>query len=338
MDSERHSRLLELLACPRCGAELAFRTDGAIDPRSGVFVCQGCQTGYRSSDDVPRFNEALEENRLTGVAETFGFEWKAHHEGEFESDTLFGRTRQEDWAMVTAGMRITDADVKGAVVLDAGCGSGRFCQLFAEHGAKTVVGIDIHDAVDEAARHCRSYENVHIVQANVFALPFKRGAFDLVWCNGVIHHTPDAIGAHRSLAAHVRPGGILYVWVYAARFNPFRLVKTALRGARLHRWPPRAVQALAAAMAYVSLGILALYQLIRSLPGLRPSSAWGRRTVRRRTIEELKLTWFDALSPEFDSRHTEEEAVGWFRDQGYSEIWALEEPKVGVRGVAPPLA
>jgi SAM-dependent methyltransferase len=286
------------------------------------------------TDGVPRLNEALQEHRLTNVARAFGFEWKAHHHGQFETDTLFGRTREQDWDMVMHAMRISAADVRGAIVLDAGCGSGRFCQLFAEHGAATVIGVDMNDAVAEAARHCRDYENVHIVQANIFALPFQPAVFDLIWCNGVIHHTPDAASAHCSLAKHVRPGGILYVWVYPDRFNPFRLVKTVLRRTGPHRWPPRALQLVASMLAYMSVPMLALYRAARVVPGLRPRTPWGVRSVRPRTLEELKLTWFDALSPEFDSRHTEDEVIEWFRREGFSGIAALEEPKVGVRGVA----
>ena len=269
------------------------------------------------------------------MARTFTFEWDAHHHGEWETDTLFGRTREQDWAMVTQAMGITEADVNGAVVLDAGCGSGRFCELFALHGAATVVGVDMNDSVDKAAHHCESFSNIHIVQANIFELPFKPGAFDLIWCNGVIHHTPDAAGACRALAKHVRPGGVLYVWVYAARFNPFRFLKSALRSFRPHRWPPRVMQALSTTLAYTSLAMLNVYRAARSLPRFRPQGDWGKRTIRPRTIAELKLTWFDALSPEFDSRHTEAEVVGWFRSLGFSEIEVLEEPKVGVRGVAP---
>jgi hypothetical protein len=61
---------------------------------------------------------------------------------------------------------------------------------------------------------------------------------------------------------------------------------------------------------------------------------WGKRTVRPRNRRELELTWFDALSPEHDSRHTEEEVIAWFRRKGFERIEALEEPKVGVRGLA----
>jgi 2-polyprenyl-3-methyl-5-hydroxy-6-metoxy-1,4-benzoquinol methylase len=326
--------VLDLLACPRCGGTYAFLSD-EHHKDAGVLACQRCDGRYRVDAGVPRLNHALREYRLTNVAKTFGFEWKAHHAGQFETETLFGRTREQDWEMVTQAMGISDADMRGAIVLDAGCGSGRFCELFADHGAATVIGVDMNDAVDDAAQRCRAYDNIHIVQGNIFALPFRPAAFDVIWCNGVIHHTADAAGAHRSLAKHVRPGGILYVWVYPARFNPFRLMRTVLRAARVHRWSPRALQLLASMMARMSLPMLVFYRAARAVPGLRPRSAWGRRSVRHRTLDELKLTWFDALSPEFDSRHTEDEVVGWFLGEGFSDIAVLEEPKVGVRGVAP---
>lgn len=327
--------LLRLLACPKCGAALTFREGGAADEGLESLACSGCAAAYPVIRGVPRLNEALETHSLANTAKTFGYEWNAHHRGEFETETLFGRTREEDWNFVLQTMGITAEDVKGATVLDAGCGSGRFCQVFADHGASVVVGVDIIDAVDAAAHSCRANDNTHIVQGNIFALPLQRNAFDLVWCSGVIHHTPDAAGAFRSLAKHVRPQGILYVWVYAARFNPFRAVKSALRPALLHRWPPRLVQALSTVCAYTSAVLLGLYRLARAIPGLRPQTAWGRRTVRHRAVDDLKLTWFDALSVQFDSRHTEAEVLGWFAAEGFSDIAAVEEPKVGVRGAAP---
>lgn len=321
--------LRSVLACPDCGGELRSTEDDQ------ALACRACQATFPIVNDVPRLNVALDEHQLTNVAKTFSFEWNAHYRGEFESDTLFGRTRTDDWAMVTQAMDITDEDVRGAVVLDAGCGSGRFCELFADHGARAVIGVDMNEAVEEAASHCREYENIHIVQGNIFQLPFKAGVFDLVWCNGVLHHTPDAAGAYRALTRHVRPEGILYVWVYPDRFNPFRFTKSLLRFARPHCWHPAALQLLSTLLAYLSVALLKLYRLVRSLPPLRPRSAWGTRTVRARTVPELKLTWFDALSPEFDTRHSEVEVVGWFRDLGFHDIKTLEEPKVGVRGVAP---
>ena len=202
-----------------------------------------------------------------------------------------------------------------------------------QHGAETVVGVDFNEAVDEAFAATAGQPNVHIVQANVFQPPFRKQTFDLVWSNGVIHHTPDAEGAHASLAEFVRPGGIFYVWVYAKRFNPFRFTKDVLDALRVTRLPEPVLLRIARGFSYASIPLLTVYRAVRRLPGLQPRSAWGLRTVRPRTVRELQLTWFDALSPEFDSRHSEAEVIGWFRHRGFDQIQSIEEPKVGVRGV-----
>lgn len=326
--------LLDHLACPRCASPLEGTYDvlegGEI--MTGTLRCAGCDSPYPIAGGVPRLNLAME--GLENVARTFGFEWKTYHDGKFETDTLFGRTREEDWAFFLECMGATADDVNGAVVLDAGCGSGSFTRLIGEHGAAAAIGVDINEAVDEAFAHCRHLDNVHIVQGNLFALPLRRRALDLIWCSGVIHHTPDAAGAHRSLSLHVKPGGTLYVWVYAKRFNPFRFVKTVLDAARVTRLPEPVLLRLSKAISYPSLAALGAYRTVRRVPGLQPRSAWGERTVRPRTLTEVQLTWFDALSPEYDSRHTEAEVIGWFEQAGFRNVVAIEEPKVGVRGTA----
>ena len=271
---------------------------------------------------------------LDKVARTFEVEWKAHHEGLFEESTLWGRTPAETWQDYLDRMMVPSERVEGAIALDAGCGSGQFTRVVAEHDAVMVIGLDVSGAVEEAAALCRDLANVQIVQGNVLAPPFKPGVFDLVWCSGVLHHTPDAPGGHKALARLVRPGGVLYTYVFAKRFNPFRFTKDVLDALRVTRLPPRALLAVSKAFAYVSVALLSVYRALRRLPGLRPRGAWGERTVRPRSLRHLHLTWFDALSPEHDSRHTEDEVIGWFERAGFTDIRAVEEPKVGVRGVA----
>jgi SAM-dependent methyltransferase len=198
-----------------------------------------------------------------------------------------------------------------------------------------VIGVDVNEAVDEAFRKTRHIPNIHIVQGNIFHLPLKEKAFDIVWSNGVIHHTPDAAGAHRSLSKHVAPGGRMFIWVYAKRFSPFKFTKDIFDVTRLTRLPLPALMWISKAFSYVSWVMLQVYRGLRSLPLLRPRDAWGKRKMRQRTVKELQLTWLDTLSPEYDTLHSEDEVIGWFRREGFENIGAIEEPKVGVRGTAP---
>lgn len=272
---------------------------------------------------------------LEQVAATFTYEWRAHHDGRFESDTLWGRTLEEHWPLFLSCMGVSEQDVKGTVALDAGCGSGAFSRMNADHGAEVVIGVDVSEAVDDAARACEDRPDVHIVQANIFALPLKPAICDLIWCSGVLHHTPDAGRGHRSLSRHLRPGGTLYVKVSPKGFSPFYWTRSILGAIHVTRLPPPALMLLSKAMSYPSAALLWLYRGARRLPGLRPRSAAEAVSVRRRPLREFQLAWFDALSPEHWSRHSEDEVVGWFRREGFDSIVALEVPKIGARGRAP---
>jgi SAM-dependent methyltransferase len=327
--------LLEYMACPVCAGDFVVDFEEVVgeEGMTGTLTCTGCERSFPVLRGVPRMNRAMD--KMERVAETFGYEWKAHHEGRLEDETLFGRTLEQDWRYFQEATGLYDGDVNGKVVLDAGCGSGRPTRQIGEHGAAAVIGVDFNEAVDDAFSASRDLSNVHIVQANIFELPLKKRAFDLVWSNGVIHHTPNARGAHAALSEFVTPGGILYIWVYAKRFNPFRFVKDVLDAARVTRLPEPALLRVSHVFAYVSIPLLWLYQRMRKLPALQPRTRWGEQTVRPRTVRELQLTWFDALSPDYDSRHTEEEVIGWFERCGFIDVRAIEEPKVGVRGVAP---
>lgn len=271
---------------------------------------------------------------LETVERTFGFEWSVQREGGFEQDTLYGRTREEAWEYFLAGLMVDAASVQGAAVLDAGCGPGFFTRSIAEHEAKLVIGVDINEAVDVAATTCQALGNVELVQANLFSLPFRREAFDLAWCVGVLHHTPDPARGHRCLARCVKSGGVLFVWVYDKRFDPLRFTRDVLERLGIRRLGPARLLIASKALAYASLVPLRLYQLTRMVPGLRPRSARGARTVRGRSFREMYLRWFDTLSPEYDSRHTDQEVMSWFDRAGFVDIRALDEPRVGVRGIA----
>ena len=98
----------------------------------------------------------------------------------------------------------------GALVLDAGCGSGRTMDDLRRYGS--VHGFDLNPLGAEYARG-RGHADVHV--ARVEEIPFPDASFDLVTCLDVIEHTPDDIRSLRELLRVTRPGGWLVVTVPA---------------------------------------------------------------------------------------------------------------------------
>jgi SAM-dependent methyltransferase len=109
---------------------------------------------------------------------------------------------------------------KGKVVLDAGCGIGRHMYYAAEYGAADVIGVDLSEAVETSHRQVGlKFPNAHVVQADIFMLPFRPGTFDFGYSIGVLHHLPDPQEGFNSVVKTIKPGGSVFGWVYGYENN-----------------------------------------------------------------------------------------------------------------------
>ena len=82
---------------------------------------------------------------------------------------------------------------------------------------RTVFGTDLSLsslALAQQFRDRHELERVFFLQMNLFQPVFAQSSFDLVICNGVLHHTADPYRGFQALARLVRPGGFLIVGLY----------------------------------------------------------------------------------------------------------------------------
>jgi len=120
--------------------------------------------------------------------------------------TKHARTQYDSYSGIPAseqrffGQTGWPRDMKGEVILEIGGGSGRFTEQAARTGA-TVVSLDYSYAVDANFASNGSRDNVLIVQADVFAMPFPSQSFDRAFCFGMLQHTPSPSRAFAALPA-----------------------------------------------------------------------------------------------------------------------------------------
>lgn len=186
----------------------ASKYDGS-EIMEGVLSCKKCSREYKVLRGVPRFADLgkIEADKAE-TAENFGWQWTNFtQEDPKYNDQFLG------WLQP-----VTPEFFEGKIVLEGGCGKGRHTKLAAAWRAKEVVGIDLGDGVESAFKATKQLKNVHIVQGDIFKLPFKR-AFDYAFSIGVLHHTPDPKKAFISLAGKVKKGGHISAWVYGAENN-----------------------------------------------------------------------------------------------------------------------
>src|ERR1017187_7366735 len=82
------------------------------------------------------------------------------------------------------------SELRGARVLEIGCGMGLHTQTMAAAGAE-VTAIDLTSTAVEATFRRLALRGLraHVLQCDAENLPFMAGAFDFVWSWGVIHHS-----------------------------------------------------------------------------------------------------------------------------------------------------
>jgi ubiquinone/menaquinone biosynthesis C-methylase UbiE len=113
------------------------------------------------------------------------------------------------------------ADVlRGARVLDIGCGAGGKTVWYAEAGAEHVVGLDIKET---NVQQCRDFvvqhglgDRVRFLCGDAMRLPFADGTFSVVTANDCMEHFADPATALRELGRVLETGGRLYMY-----FTPY---------------------------------------------------------------------------------------------------------------------
>ena len=110
--------------------------------------------------------------------------------------------------------------LKDKSVLEAGCGAGRFTEILLNQGAY-VSSFDISNAVDANVINFPINEKHRIFQADINNLPFQDEQYDVVFCMGVIQHTPNPEETITNLFKQVKPGGWLVIDHYTYRLSHY---------------------------------------------------------------------------------------------------------------------
>jgi 2-polyprenyl-3-methyl-5-hydroxy-6-metoxy-1,4-benzoquinol methylase len=212
-----------MLACPACQGDL-----------DGEWRCSCCGARYTADDGVPdlRFAGDVRTHRVRD------FYSQSPFPGYRPNDTLEAlrvRAERSEFA------RLLDAAIApDARILEVGCGTGQM-SLYLARGERRVVAADLTRASlllgAQAARRF-GVQGVQFVESDLHRPGLRAGTFDVVYCSGVLHHTPDPRRAFAAVVPLVRPGGMLVIGLYNSYARiPLRLRRmvASLFG---YRWIP----------------------------------------------------------------------------------------------------
>ena len=110
------------------------------------------------------------------------------------------------------------AQLSGKAVLEVGSGAGSHSAMFALHGAHvTSVDLTLDRVRATAVKFALLQPSANgciAVQGDAEGLPFGDNAFDIVYSNGVLHHTNDTEAALAEVYRVLKPGGKAVIMLY----------------------------------------------------------------------------------------------------------------------------
>jgi arsenite methyltransferase len=280
--------------------------------------------------------------------ETFGFKWAKRD--TFEGSVAdhmrqwlvqkYGDVPHADWFFKDHG--------EHPVILDAGCGAALSgIALFGPVMDRVrYLGVDVSTAVDVAKKRFdeRGWQ-AGFIQADLNQIPVKEQSVDIVFSEGVLHHTDDTFKALQAVTKHVKKGGRVIFYVYRKK-GPVREFTDDYIRDKLQVMTPE--EGWAAMEPLSELGRI-LGELNIEIDIKRPIDLLdipaGKINLQRffywhvlkafyrpeMTLDEMNHINFDWFAPKNARRHTVEEVRGWCETLGLSiEHECAEEAGISV--------
>lgn len=321
--------LLEIVRCPDCQEKLLLEDDVETlgQEENSILVCQKCQHRYPVKKNIPRF--VSNEHDL----DSFGFQWNLFRKTQLDSHSRLPISKNRFFAH--SGWK--PEELEGKLVLDVGCGAGRFTEIALSCEA-IVVAVDYSNSVEACWENMPYHPNLEVIQADIYHLPFAPETFDFVYCFGVLQHTPNPKEAFKILPVQLKPMGKLAVDIYPKLFRNLiwpkywvRLITKRLSPGRL--FP--IVQCLVNLLLPISLLMGRIPLIGRKLKYIIPVVNYeGVYPLSQHQLREWSiLDTFDMLSPKHDHPQTLKSLNRWFKDAGMKEIEVFRRGVLVGRGI-----
>ena len=295
--------LLTYLSCPECRLPLT--------KKGGWLGCNSCPKTFPILDGIPRF--VPKEN----YAESFGLQWN-HFTGT-QLDSNIG-TKRSEYRFRDETLWTEDI-LKGKLVLDAGCGAGRFSEIALKFGA-VLVAVDFSSAVMAAQKNLVGIDKL-IVQGDLAALPIGNETFEYIYCIGVLQHTSNPKVIVQELIRCLKVDGEMTLSFYENSSWHVKWYSKYLIRPITKRLPKKILLRIIEKTSVVWFPVTSflfslpspISRIIRFIIPIANYVEFDYKT-RQNAVNEAILDTFDMLSPTYDKPIKKFEIMEWVNESG----------------------
>ena len=323
--------LLDILCCPLCSGDLNLTiTEGEkSNVRLGNLECKDCHSKYDIFNDIPYFSMKIFHQGIKNQYETYSHWFEEMH----DETTMIDASNSQ---IFTNSLRIKTEECENRVVLDAGCGYGRFSYVVSNYNPKLLVSFDISKGLEKAKGAILKHNpqaNIAFVQGDITAPPFKKKAFDVVFSWGVIHHTPNTRKTFETLSSLVKRKGVFGIFVYP--FNPLYEYDKQSLGLLAYLRSFLLIRPFRFICSRLPVFIVKLiFQPIYYVERLFGVGVFGCHGPPPDVFNKPRYfrVVVDRFKTRYASEHKLEEVLGWFISTNYNNLRIGHSPKISVSG------
>lgn len=224
--------------------------------------------------------------------------------------------------------------------LNAGCGVAWSEYLFNVNEKVNRFAIDLSLSTEVAYEKTKKFPNVCVAQADLLDLPFKKNFFDIIFSDGVLHHTENTEKAFNILCEYLKPGGIIGIYVYCKKSlireiadKKIRNITTEMSFNECLRFSKQMTK-LGKAFKKIKQPVIIEEDI--SLLGIKK----GKYNLQKFVYDNFVKCFYnentddkfsdlinvDWYHPKYANHHTKEEVYSWFKNNNLSKI-KLIQPK-----------
>jgi len=156
--------------------------------------------------------------------ETFSYKWKKRktYENKFFKEKTYKWLVKRYFGSEKLKNKFLKR-IKGKKLLDAGCGSGFSALILFGKYLNTIpyLGIDSSNAVNVARKRFKELRVQGQFKKEDIATMKLKDKFDVIFCEGVLHHCSNPFKAFKNLISHLKRGGFIMFYVYKKK-GPIR--------------------------------------------------------------------------------------------------------------------
>jgi len=322
-------KLTKFLVCPKCRTNFILKTveKSSNEIIEGSLVCQNNHK-FKITKGIPRFViDSSKDFRKTEDA--FSSKWKKYHKSYHEKKWY---NFQKNWFLERFGWNSINNFNKFLstrnFILDAGTGIGNSAKLLSANKNAQVFALDASESIDFAYKRYGKIPNVHFLQADLRELPFKKGFFNYIYSDQVLHHTKNTETSFKYLTKFLVPAGCISIYVYNKKAPIREFADDYIRSKTVNMSTKGCID-FSKDMTYLGRSLAQLKKKIiipRDIPLLNIKA--GTYDVQRFIYWHfLKCFWaedgdfersvgvnFDWYYPKFAYRHTPDEVRKWYKD------------------------